>query len=137
MNAQDGDICPGMTTRSTGESSPSSDKELEAAGSGSKMDAPLASPTRLDSSHLQSPVRRDHSINPSCWRDVDGTKLSSSSPLPSTYGFWCTCVYDGEDITPALPLAPCFDGDIFGIGKRPVQYEIEMDGCVRLVFVEE
>jgi len=34
-----------------------------------------------------------------------------------------------------LPLAPCFDGDIFGVGKRPVQREIEMDGCVRLVFV--
>jgi len=37
----------------------------------------------------------------------------------------------------ALPLAPCLDDDIFGIGKRPVQRDIEMDGCVRLVFVEE
>jgi hypothetical protein len=44
-----------------------------------------------------------------------------------------------EDFRIPLPLARCLDGDIFGVGKRPVQHEVETDGCVRLVFagVEE
>jgi len=42
---------------------------------------------------------------------------------------------DDSKFAPLL-LAPCLDGDIFGVGKRPVQREIEIDGCVRLVFVE-
>lgn len=53
------------------------------------------------------------------------------------YGLWSTCACDVEDSRIPLPLAPCLDGDIFGVGKRPVQHEIETDGCVRLVFVEE
>jgi len=46
-------------------------------------------------------------------------------------------MYDVEDFQVVSPHAPCLDGDIFGVGKRPVQREVEMDGCVRLVFVEE
>jgi hypothetical protein len=137
MNAQNEDTCPGMTTRTrTGEASSSPNKGL-GSGSGPGMDAPLASPTHPDSSQpLQSPVTRDHSVIPPCWKDLDRTNILSSSPL-RTYGLWCTCVYDEEDSTAVLPLAPFLDGDIFGVGKRPVQHEIEIDGCVRLVFVEE
>jgi hypothetical protein len=44
---------------------------------------------------------------------------------------------DEDDAQALFPLTPCLDGDIFGVGKRPVQREVEIDGCVRLVFVEE
>ena len=44
---------------------------------------------------------------------------------------------DGEESQIALPLESSLDGDIFGVGKRPIQQEIEKDGCIRLVFVEE
>lgn len=44
---------------------------------------------------------------------------------------------DGEESRITLPLESSLDGDIFGVGKRPIQHEIEKDGCIRLVFVEE
>jgi hypothetical protein len=53
------------------------------------------------------------------------------------YGLWYTCVSDGEESRIALPVGSCLDGDIFGVGKRPIQREIEEDGCIRLVFVED
>jgi hypothetical protein len=127
MNGQDEDASRINATSS------SPDKELELAGSGSRSGSgtvPLASPmTRAGSP--QSTVKPDHH---------DGVmKDPSGSPTPSSsYGLSCTCVYDGvEDSTAATPLTYFLDGDIFGTGKRPVQREIEMDGCVRLVFVEE
>jgi len=135
-NVLDEDTSPGMTT---GETSSPPDKEL-GTGSGSGVDAPRASPTRPDSPRplrLQPSVRREPGVIPSCWKDPDGTNVSSPSLLQSTYGLWCTCAYDGDDSKAPLPLAPSLDGDIFGVGKRPVQREIEIDGCVRLVFVEE
>jgi hypothetical protein len=46
-------------------------------------------------------------------------------------------VSDGEEPRIVLPLELGLDGDIFGVGKRPIQREIEKDGCIRLVFVEE
>jgi hypothetical protein len=55
--------------------------------------------------------------------------------LDLVYGFWYA---DAEESRIALlPLESCLDGDIFGVGKRPVQREIEKDGCIRLQFVEE
>jgi hypothetical protein len=127
MNGQDEDA-----SHINGTSS-SPDKELELASSGSRSvsgSVPLASPmTRTGSP--QSAIKPDHH---------DGVmKDPSSSPTPSpSHGLSCTCVYDGvEDSTATMPLAFFLDGDIFGTGKRPVQREIEMDGCVRLVFVEE
>ena len=55
-------------------------------------------------------------------------------PLDLVYGLWNS---DGEEPRIVLPLESGFDGDIFGVGKRPIQREIEKDGCIRLVFVEE
>jgi hypothetical protein len=121
MNGQDEDA-----SRMNGTSS-SPDKELELAGSGSRSGSgsvPPTSPTTRAGSP-QSTVKPDH--------HDDVIKDPSGSPTLS-----CTCIYDGvEDSTAATPLAPFLDGDIFGTGKRPVQREIEIDGCVRLVFVEE
>jgi len=114
------------------------------------MDAPLASPSRSDptingtrASRLQASLTepcRDQKVPQSqlSWQvPCPTTTATSLSPLHSIYGLWCTCAYDTEDAQIALPLAPYLDGDIFGVGKRPVQREIETDGCVRLVFVEE
>jgi hypothetical protein len=115
------------------------------------MDAPLASPSLSDptingtrASRLQAALTeacRDQKLPQSqlSWQAPcpTVTTTTSLSPLHSIYGLWCTCAYDTEDAQIVLPLAPCLDGDIFGVGKRPVQREIETDGCVRLVFVEE
>jgi hypothetical protein len=66
---------------------------------------------------------------------------TTPSPLPldrdTVYGFWHTCASEEEEPGTVLSLESSFDGDIFGVGKRPVQREIEKDGCIRLVFVEE
>jgi hypothetical protein len=113
------------------------------------MDAPLASPSPSDptsngtrASRLQASLTeacRDQKVPKSqlSWQASCPTTTTSLSPLHSIYGLWCTCAYDTEDAQFALSLAPCLDGDIFGVGKRPVQREIETDGCVRLVFVED
>ena len=68
-------------------------------------------------------------------RDLRRTRTAQ---LQSIYGLWstCTCTCDVEDVRNSLPTVRCLDGDIFGVGKRPVQHEIEVDGCVRLVFIE-
>ena len=112
------------------------------------MDAPLTSPSRSDptrASHLHTSIRDAYgdlkvTVSLSSWQSpCDPTTPSPSPPPPlhSIYGLW-SCMYDDvEDFQVASPLAPCLDGDIFGVGKRPVQREVEIDGCVRLVFVEE
>jgi hypothetical protein len=113
------------------------------------MDAPLVSPSHSDptingtrASRLQASLTeacRDQKVSQSqlSWQAPCGPTITSPSPLHSVYGLWYTCVYDAEESQIALPLASCLDGDIFGVGKRPVQREVETDGCVRLVFVEE
>jgi hypothetical protein len=53
------------------------------------------------------------------------------------YKLWHTYVSDEEESGMVLSLESSVDGDIFGVGKRPVQREIEKDGCIQLVFVEE
>jgi len=58
----------------------------------------------------------------------------SPLPLDLVYGPWSA---DEEESGIVLSLESSFDGDIFGVGKRPVQYEIEKDGCIQLVFAEE
>jgi hypothetical protein len=118
-------------------------------GTTSALDVPLVTPTRSNptvngtrAARLQASVKeacRDQKVSQSQlgWQVPRGPIITSPSPLHSVYGLWCTCVYDTEDAQIALPLAPSLDGDIFGVGKRPVQREVETDGCVRLVFVEE
>ena len=63
--------------------------------------------------------------------------IPSPLPLDLVYGLWSTYMSDGEESRITLPLESSLDGDIFGVGKRPIQHEIEKDGCIRLVFVEE
>jgi len=136
------DVCGRMCVNGASETSPSlSSKE---PGSRTAIDAALPSPTRSDStraSRLQAPsVReacRDKKASQSSRQATFGPAITSPSPLHSIYGLWCTCAYDAEDSQIVLPLAPCLNEDIFGVGKRLVQREVEMDGCVRLVFVEE
>jgi len=65
------------------------------------------------------------------------TRIPPPPQLQSVYGLWSMCATcDVDDSRVPLPLARCLDGDIFGVGKRPVQHEVETDGCVRLVFAE-
>jgi len=101
--------------------------------------------TGTDSSPPASPALCDF---PSSSRDSDTAKAAQrdlwrtrSPQLQSIYGLWsmsCTRTCDVEDVR-IFPLPTTkwcgLDGDIFGVGKRPVQHEIETDGCVRLVFV--
>jgi hypothetical protein len=102
-------------------------------------DSPPASPTRAADATpalcLPSSVRvtDDDTSAKAAQRDLRRTR---SAQLQSIYGLWSTCTCDVEDVRIPLPTARCLDGDIFGVGKRPVQHEIEADGCVRLVFVE-
>lgn len=130
------------------EASPSPDSR-ESDPSSTPMDAPLASPSRSDSAtptrptHLHTSTRSAYgdqkvTVSLSIWQSPCHPTAPSPSPPPlhSIYGLW-SCMYDVEDFQVVSPLTPCLDGDIFGVGKRPIQREVEMDGCVRLVFVEE
>ncbi|KAH9050866.1 hypothetical protein EDB83DRAFT_1344710, partial [Lactarius deliciosus] len=94
----------------------------------SGTDSPPPSPT------LPSSVCEDDGSGAAAERDL---RISSPPQLQSIYGLWSTCACDVQDSRIPLPLVRSLDGDIFGVGKRPVQHEIETDGCVRLVFVEE
>ena len=127
-----------MCVNGASETSPSLSSNLKDPGSRTATDAALPALTRPDStcaSRLQA-----SSIREACGdkkASQYGPAITSPSPLHSIYGLWCTCAYDAKDSQIVLPLAPYPNGDIFGVGKRPVQCEVEMDGCVRLVFVEE
>lgn len=95
---------------------------------GSGTDSPPPSPT------LPSSACENDGSGAAAQRDL---RISSPPQLQSVYGLWSTCACDVQDSLIPLPLVRFLDGDIFGVGKRPVQHEIETDGCVRLVFVEE
>lgn len=104
-------------------------------------DVPLSSPTRSDSARtprLQTSFGEtfwDQKLAQSTgWQSPGSPTTPSPLPLDLVYGLWNT---DGEEPRIVLPLESGFDGDIFGVGKRPIQREIEKDGCIRLVFVEE
>ena len=104
---------------------------------------PLSSPTRSDSAHtprLQTSFGEaswDQKLaQSSSWQSAGSPTIPSPLSLDLVYGLWNTCVSDGEEAQIVLPLESGLDGDIFGVGKRPIQREIEKDGCIRLVFVE-
>jgi hypothetical protein len=112
----------------------------ESASAGKHTDSPPPSPTHAPALCFPSSSRgvTGDDTAKAAQRDLWRTR---SPQLQSIYGLWSTCTcapcdVDDVRITP-LPTAAwwCFDGDIFGVGKRPVQHEIETDGCVRLVFV--
>jgi hypothetical protein len=63
--------------------------------------------------------------------------VPSPLPLDLVYELWNTYVSDEEESGILLSVESSVDGDIFGVGKRPVQREIEKDGCIQLVFVKE
>jgi hypothetical protein len=124
--------------------SPSSNKE---SGSKSGTGVPLASsPTASDPTH--DPSRLQVSFAEACnnqkvvtqsncnWQ-CPGSPTPSPVPLDLVYELWHTYVSDEEESGIVLSLESNVDGDIFGVGKRPVQREIEKDGCIQLVFVKE
>jgi len=141
------DVCGSPRVNGFSEASPSPDSG-ESGPSSTTMDVPLASPSRSDSTptrptHLHTSTRDAYgdqkvTVSLSIWQSPCHPTAPSPSPPPlhSIYGLW-SCMYDVEDFQVISPLTTCLDGDIFGVGKRPVQREVEMDGCVRLVFVEE
>lgn len=125
--------------------SPSSNEE-----SGSKTGTgvvPLASsPTAPDPTH--DARRLQVSFSEACnnqkvvtqsnsnWQCPGSPTIPSPFPLDLVYELWHTYVSD-EESGIVLSLESSVDGDIFGVGKRPVQREIEKDGCIQLVFVKE
>lgn len=97
---------------------------------------PLASPTAADpfaeACNNQKPVTQSN------WQCPGSpTAIPSPFPLDLVYELWHTYVPDEEESGIVLSLESSVDGDIFGVGKRPVQREIEKDGCIQLVFVKE
>ena len=121
----DGQTCPGMIDIEAKSSSSSKKPSTHDSGT----DGPP--PSTPDFCLPSSAATRDDTPK-AAQRDLRRTRTAQ---LQSIYGLWstCTCTCDVEDV---LPTARCLDGDIFGVGKRPVQHEIEADGCVRLVFFE-
>ncbi|KAH9046787.1 hypothetical protein EDB84DRAFT_600919, partial [Lactarius hengduanensis] len=136
IDVWDAHTCAGMigieATSSSSSSSKPGGESPSASGTrlvqGSGTDSPPPSPT------LPSSACEDDDSGAAAERDL---RISSPPQLQSIYGLWSTCACDVQDSRIPLPLVRSLDGDIFGVGKRPVQHEIETDGCVRLVFVEE
>jgi hypothetical protein len=125
--------------------SPSSNK---ASGSKSGTGVPPASsptasgpthdPSRLQVSFAEARNNQKavaHQSN--CDWQCPGSPALSPLPLDLVCELWHTYVSDEEESGIVLSLEPNVDGDIFGVGKRPVQREIEKDGCIQLVFVKE
>jgi hypothetical protein len=134
----DGQTCPGMIgIEAKSSSSPKPGCESSTGTHDTGTDSPPASPTRAADATpalcLPSSTDDDCNTPKAAQRDLRRTRTAQ---LQSIYGLWSTCTCDVEDVRVPLPAARCLDGDIFGVGKRPVQHEIETDGCVRLVFVE-
>ena len=76
-------------------------------------------------------------VTQSPWQCPGNPTVPSPFPLDLVYELWHTYVSDEEESGVVLSLESSIDGDIFGVGKRPVQREIEKDGCIQLVFVKE
>jgi hypothetical protein len=109
---------------------------------------PLASPTasdptldlspRLQVSFAEACNNQQKVLTQSNWQYPGSpTTVPSPFPLDLVYELWHTYVSDEEESGIVLSLESSVDGDIFGVGKRPVQREIEKDGCIQLVFVKE
>ena len=76
-------------------------------------------------------------VTQSNWQCPSSPSIPSPFPLDLVYELWHTYVSDEEESGIVVSLESSIDGDIFGVGKRPVQREVEKDGCIQLVFVEE
>jgi hypothetical protein len=133
----------------------------------SALETPVSSPSNKESSStksgtgvpLASPTGSDPTLDPTSLQVVSFTEacnnqktviqsncncqwpgsptITSPFPLDLVYELWHTYVSDEEESGIVLSLESSVDGDIFGVGKRPVQREIEKDGCIQLVFVKE
>jgi len=142
IDVWDGQTCAGMigiegtssSSSKPGASSSSSSSGTRAAATHDLgTDGPPTSPTRADATPASCLPSSVDTSKKAAQRDLRRTR---SPQLHSIYGLWSTCTCDVEDFRIPQPATRCFDGDIFGVGKRPVQHEVEADGCVRLVFVE-
>jgi hypothetical protein len=108
----------------------------------------VASPTSTGSDPALEPNPRLHVsfaeacnnqkvVTQSNWQCPGSPTIPSPLPIDLVYELWHTYVSDEEESGIVLSLESSVDGDIFGVGKRPVQREIEKDGCIQLVFVKE
>ena len=122
----------------------SSNNKESGSKTGTGVPVPSSSPTGSDPTH--DPTRLQVSFVETCnnqklvtQSDCNWQRPGSPSPLPLdlVYKLWHTYVSDEEESGIVLSLESSVDGDIFGVGKRPVQREIEKDGCIQLVFVKE
>lgn len=119
-----------------------SDKKMSDSKSGtgaSLATAPTRSDPTLDPPRLQvdSFAADQDVVNQSNWQCPASPTILSPLPLDLIYELWHTYVSDEEESGIVPSLDSSFDGDIFGVGKRPVQREIEKDGCIQLIFVKE
>lgn len=121
--------------------SPNNNKE-SGSKSGTGIPLPLAStPTgsdpTLEPPRLEACNNQKVATQSNCNWQCPGTQtIPSPLPLDLVYKLWHTYVSDEEESGIVLSLESSVDGDIFGVGKRPVQREIEKDGCIQLVFVK-
>lgn len=122
--------------------SPSNNESGSKSGAGvlPLASSPTASDPKLDlDAHLQvsfTEARNNQKVvtQPS-WQCPGSPAIPS--PLDLVCELWNTYVPDEEESGILLSVESSADGDIFGVGKRPVQREIEKDGCIQLVFVKE
>lgn len=118
-----------------------SDKKMSDSKSGtgaSLTTAPTRCDPALDPPRLQVSFTADKNVvTQSNWQCPASPTILSPLPLDLIYELWHTYVSDEEESGIVPSLDSSFDGDIFGVGKRPVQREIEKDGCIQLIFVKE
>ena len=111
---------------------------LASSPTGSDPTLDLDLDPRLQLSSFAEACNNQKVLAPSDWQFPGSpTTIPSPFPLDLVYKLWHTYVPDEDESGIVLSLESSVDGDIFGVGKRPVQREIEKDGCIQLVFVKE
>jgi len=143
------DVCARLTVNvASALETPVSPSDKESGPKSGTGVLPLASPqTGSDPTLVDLDPRIQVSLAEACnnqkvvtqsnWQCPSSPTIPSPFPLDLVYELWNTYVSDEEESGIVLSLESSIDGDIFGVGKRPVQREIEKDGCIQLVFVEE
>jgi hypothetical protein len=128
---------PGSSSTKDSAGTKSGSTGVPLASSPTGPDPTLLEPARLHVSFADACDNQKVVTQSNCNWPGSPTSIPSPFPLDLVYELWHTYVSDEEDSGIVLSLESSIDGDIFGVGKRPVQREIEKDGCIQLVFVKE